>query len=91
MRRHQFDQCCLVVWPNITGSFWGGQYFYCFNQAFGMFELADQSERPYQNALDSGEELLYAAVNADASRVSNLYAGSNLQPRALSVLPCIRY
>lgn len=76
--------------PNINGSFWGGQYFYCFNQAFGAFVLSDVSTKPYENVVRDGEEVLYAAATFDASRSSTIYNGSTLQPSALQVLPCIR-
>lgn len=76
--------------PNITGSIWGGQYFYLFNQSFGAFALSDVSAKPYENVVRDGKEVLYAAATFDASRSSTIYSGSNLQPAALQTLMIIK-
>lgn len=83
------------TWPNITGSFgmdnnslgqngllWGLSRAFYVEQT--KTELGVASYTP-----DSSLDRAYYA-HIDASRSSTIYKGSALQPKALSVLPCIR-
>ena len=75
--------------PNITGhSDNGGESKRGYSPAGAFYsEIVDENTKmAHEIASDTNLEV----ICIDASRVSNIYNGSKMQPSALSVLPCIR-
>lgn len=68
-----------TLWPNAgaPNAFWssGGT-----EESYDLYEIA------YDTRTDNANVITF-----DASRNSSVYNGTTMQPKALSVLPCIRY
>ena len=78
---------CLAMWPNITGALidiHGGVYA----SAQGAFTFEKNGE--LESGILSGP-WQYGVFKLNASSIASEYAGTKLQPKALTVLPCIRY
>lgn len=78
------------TWPNITGdSDNGGEssLSYSPNGVFYSRMVAEGQAMSYRPEDNTNIEV----ICLDASRVSNIYNGSKMQPKALTVLPCIRF
>ena len=78
---------CLGQVPNITGALidiHGGVYA----SAQGAFTFEKNGE--LESGILSGP-WQYGVFKLNASSIASEYAGTKLQPKALTVLPCIRY
>ena len=78
-----------VETPNITGDSDNGGESNKNYSPIGAF---------YSSVVDANTKMAHEAANdtnlevirIDASRVSNIYNGSKMQPKAIQCLPCIR-
>lgn len=84
--------------PNITGHngyAMGGPTSYWYGGGTGALYTPNENEnKPKPNLGDPSPDVKRSKnsnIYIDASRSSNIYSGSKLQPSALSLLPCIRF
>ena len=54
----------------------------------GVFTAYNSVEKGYSPGSD--QATTYRNLSFDLSRVSSVYSGSKLQPKAISCLPCVR-
>ena len=86
---------CLVVWPNINGSFWdllaieGAATEGVMGSASGCFQTNARQDNAVSWAARNNETG-NDGISLDLSRGSSVYSGTELQPSALQCLACIR-
>ena len=88
----------VMFGPNITGHngyAMGGPTSYWYGGGTGALYTPNGNEnKPKPTLGDPSPDVKRSKdsnIYIDASRSSNIYSGSKLQPSALSLLPCIRF
>ena len=77
-------------WPNISGIAWVASGYGLLRQdaaPSGCFSTEGDSDPSPQ----ADYNYRGTALSLSASRSSNIYTGTEMQPKALAILPCIRY
>lgn len=77
------------VCPNITGeAFWARGAAGDTGRSNGAFELILEGLSQTEGSTSGAGDV---RLSLDVSKVSSIYTGTKMQPRAMKVLPCIRY
>ena len=81
------------MWPNSTGTVRanaGAQRGWWGHAGSGAFAVQQWGDTVVTANQVSSTESTATGLSFDLSRGSNIFAGTKMQPSALSVLPCIR-
>lgn len=76
--------------PNITGNFQGYRRVLTVDAVGGAFEFFGDNGYDWTPSLSEIINKKFGVI-FNASSYSDVYSGTSMQPKALSILPCIRF